>query len=230
MDEKKKNRFVEFIKKYWKAILSVFLLLSTLFFLLLKNVSQDNSWDIAFDIAATLTITVNLSLSISVNNHYKSINNRVDKIDNQYNVQNLIQGGKTLKDFDNEVLVKNIHLIIEGIKKINNDIFNLVVLYALEGDNVDKKIVNNYYNKVQELIDEIELKIINNKSLNNMIKEYINIARDSLVDISMLSSKYLSFRDSLMNLSKNHTNLEQKRILIIDKFRSLIEENYSPIQ
>src|SRR5690554_1063393 len=230
MDEKKKNRFVEFIKKYWKAILSVFLLLSTLFFLLLKNVSQDNSWDIAFDIAATLTITDNLSLSISVNNHYKSINNRVDKIDNQYNVQNLIQGGKTLKDFDNEVLVKNIHLIIEGIKKINNDIFNLVVLYALEGDNVDKKIVNNYYNKVQELIDEIELKIINNKSLNNMIKEYINIARDSLVDISMLSSKYLSFRDSLMNLSKNHTNLEQKRILIIDKFRSLIEENYSPIQ
>lgn len=228
MDEKKKNRFVEFIKKYWKAILSVFLLLSTLFFLLLKIVSQDNSWDIAFDIAATLTITVNLSLSISVNNHYKSINNRVDKIDNQYNVQNLIQGRKTLKDFDNEVLVKNIHLIIEGIKKINNDIFNLVALYTVEGDNVDKKIVNNYYNKVQELIDEIELKIINNKSLNNLIKEYINIARDSLVDISMLLSKYHSFKDSIINLSKNHANLEQKRILIIDKFRLLIKENSNP--
>src|SRR5690554_4112126 len=127
MDEKKKNRFVEFIKKYWKAILSVFLLLSTLFFLLLINVYKDNSYDITFDIAVTLTITVNLSLSNSINNYYKSINNKFDKIDNQYNVQNLIQGGKTLKDFDNEVLVNNIHLIIEGIKKINNDIFNLVV-------------------------------------------------------------------------------------------------------
>lgn len=152
MDAKKNNRFIEFIKKYWKAILSGFLLLSTLVFLLLKNVSQNNSWDIAFDVAATLTLTFNLTFNVTINNY----------------------SGRE-KDF----LIEDLREVIELVNKINKNIDNIVEDIKFPTlNNYNHR--DKYSNDIDVLSDKLQDKtvLIDNQTLNELIDKILDYLYD----------------------------------------------------